>query len=137
MKRLIIYTDGACSNNQEFDKSIGGWAFILKYQDKIKKKSGRVEKTTNNRMEILAVIEALKSIKKYDVETIIHSDSSYVINTITKNWKRNKNNDLWDELDLLLKKFSNLKFVKVKGHADDELNNLVDEMAVIETKQEI
>lgn len=136
MKELVeIYTDGACSNNQNHEASIGGWAFYLSYKTHTKKGSGRVLKTTNNRMEILAIINALKQMKKYDIKTIVYTDSQYVIGTVTLGWKKNKNEDLWEELFEEISKFKDITFMKVKGHANDELNNMVDEMAVRETKE--
>lgn len=141
-KRIIIYTDGACSGNP----GKGGWGAILKYGDHTKEISGYAELTTNNKMELQAVIEALKLIKKdYDIE--IFTDSSYVKNGITSwintwklnNWKTSKresvkNKELWLELDELRQKY-NINWNWVKGHADDELNNRVDELARLEIKK--
>ncbi len=138
-KRIIIYTDGACSGNP----GKGGWGAILKYGDHTKEISGYAELTTNNKMELQAVIEALKLIKKdYDIE--IFTDSSYVKDGITKwintwklnNWKTSKkepvkNKELWLELDELRQKY-NINWNWVKGHADDEINNRVDELARLE-----
>lgn len=138
-KKIIIYTDGACSGNP----GKGGWGAILKYGDHIKEISGYAELTTNNKMELQAVIEALKLIKKdYDIE--IFTDSNYVKDGITKwintwklnNWKTSKkesvkNKELWLELDELRQKY-NINWNWVKGHADDELNNRVDELARLE-----
>ncbi len=141
-KKIIIYTDGACSGNP----GKGGWGAILKYGDHTKEISGYAELTTNNKMELQAVIEALKLIKKdYDIE--IFTDSSYVKNGITSwintwklnNWKTSKresvkNKELWLELDELRQKY-NINWNWVKGHADDELNNRVDELARLEIKK--
>lgn len=141
-KKIIIYTDGACSGNP----GKGGWGAILKYGDHTKEISGYAELTTNNKMELQAVIEALKLIKKdYDIE--IFTDSSYVKNGITSwintwklnNWKTSKkesvkNKELWLELDELKQKY-NINWNWVKGHADDELNNRVDELARLEIKK--
>lgn len=138
-KKIIIYTDGACSGNP----GKGGWGAILKYGDHTKEISGYAESTTNNKMELQAVIEALKLIKKdYDIE--IFTDSNYVKDGITKwintwklnNWKTSKkesvkNKELWLELDELRQKY-NINWNWVKGHADDELNNRVDELARLE-----
>ncbi len=137
MKKIILYTDGACSGNP----GIGGWGAILHYQDKEKVLSGGEEETTNNRMELLAVIKGLDALKeKCEVE--IYSDSAYVVNAFLQNWVTNwiKNNwktstkkqvqnvDLWQRLLSLLdghKVFWN----KVKGHSDNELNNRCDKLA--------
>ena len=138
-KKIIIYTDGACSGTP----GKGGWGAILKYGDHTKEISGYAELTTNNKMELQAVIEALKLIKKdYDIE--IFTDSNYVKDGITKwintwklnNWKTSKkesvkNKELWLELDELRQKY-NINWNWVKGHADDELNNRVDELARLE-----
>ena len=133
--KIEIYTDGACSNNQDIDKSIGGWAYYLSYKGHVKKGAGRVVKTTNNRMEITAIINALKQMKRYDIKTLVYTDSQYVIGTVTLGWKKNKNEDLWEELFREIEKFKDIEFLKVKGHANDKLNNLVDEMAVNQTKE--
>lgn len=138
-EKIVIYTDGACSGNP----GKGGWGAILKYGDHTKEISGYAELTTNNKMELQAVIEALKLIKKdYDIE--IFTDSNYVKDGITKwintwklnNWKTSKkesvkNKELWLELDELRQKY-NINWNWVKGHADDELNNRVDELARLE-----
>ena len=137
MKRVIIYTDGACSGNP----GPGGWGAILTYGDVKKEVSGGVKETTNNVMEIMAIIESLKLLK-YPCEVEIHSDSAYVVNTFEKDWlekwKKNgwrnskkeevKNKELWEELDILCQTHK-VKFVKVKGHSDNEFNNLADKLA--------
>ena len=144
-KKIVIYTDGACSGNP----GKGGWAAILicDYVDKngitkqaIKEISGSEKDTTNNRMEITAVIEALKLLKiESDVE--IYTDSKYVMEGATKwmsnwiknNWKTSnkkpvKNIDLLEQLSELLQKH-NIKWQWVKGHSTNELNNRVDKLA--------
>ena len=137
MKKVIIYTDGACSGNP----GPGGWGAVLIYEGTKKEVSGGSKETTNNIMEITAVVEALKLLK-YPCEVEVYSDSAYVVNTFEKNWiekwKKNgwknsqkedvKNKELWKELDALCK-IHKVKFVKVKGHADNELNNRCDELA--------
>lgn len=143
LKKVLIWTDGACSYNP----GPGGWAAILKYGEAEKILSGGKESTTNNVMELTAVVEGLNALKeKCDVD--IHSDSAYVVNAIEQGWLRNwknngfrtadkkpvKNKELWEELDLLLQKHD-VKFVKVKGHADDENNNRCDELARKETEK--
>lgn len=136
-KKVTIYTDGACSGNP----GKGGWGSILIYGDVVKELSGGEDNTTNNRMELKAVIEALKALKSpCDVE--IYSDSAYVVNAFTQKWIDNwiknnwktadkksvKNVDLWQEL-LVLIKTHNVTFKKVKGHSDDELNERCDALA--------
>jgi len=135
---ISIYTDGACSNNQDYENSIGGWAFITVRESdkKTDGNSGKVLKTTNNRMEIIAIIKALKFVYIYkDIEEfVVYSDSQYAIETLNGNYKIKKNKDLWDVLLPLAKEFQNIRFEKIKGHANNDYNNLVDMWAVNETK---
>lgn len=136
-EKVIIYTDGACSGNP----GPGGWGAILMYKDAKKEISGGMKETTNNIMEITAVIEALKCLKvESDVQ--VYSDSAYTVNAFNQgwiyNWMKNgwktsgkepvKNKELWQELYTLTKKHK-VEFIKVKGHADNEFNNRCDEMA--------
>lgn len=137
MKNVIIYTDGACSGNP----GPGGWGAVLMYEDTKKEISGGKKETTNNIMEITAVIEGLKMLK-YPCNAEVYSDSAYVVNAINQNWIRNwkkngwknskredvKNRELWEELDELMK-IHKVTFIKVKGHADNEYNNRCDELA--------
>ena len=91
---IVIYTDGACLGNP----GPGGWGAVIFENGEKKQLHGAEENTTNNRMEITAVLEALRAIPR-NIEVRIFSDSTYVINTMTKNWKRTKNQDLWPLLD--------------------------------------
>ncbi|MEM0174035.1 MAG: ribonuclease H [Sulfolobaceae archaeon] len=134
IKYIEIYTDGACSNNQNRELSVGGWAYHLSYNGLKKIGKGQVKNTTNNRMEMTAIIEALRAIKKTDISVIVKTDSQLIVDTIQKGWKRNANIDLWHELDIQLNRFKDITFVKVKGHGNDTLNNLVDRLAVEMTK---
>ena len=143
MRKVIIYTDGACSGNP----GPGGWGAVLMYNDNKKEISGYNSNTTNNIMEITAVIEALKLLK-FECEVEIYSDSAYVVNAYNQkwieNWKKNnwktsgkepvKNKELWQELDSLVN-MHKVKFIKVKGHADNEWNNRCDELATGEIAQ--
>ncbi|MBO5413133.1 MAG: ribonuclease HI [Clostridia bacterium] len=136
-KEVIIYTDGACSGNP----GPGGWGTILMYKDTKKEISGGNPDTTNNVMEITAVIEGLKLLKE-PCKVQVYSDSAYVVNAfnqhwienwIKKNWQNSKkepvkNKELWLELYALVKKHE-VKFIKVKGHSDNEFNNRCDELA--------
>lgn len=131
---IEIYTDGACSNNQNRELSVGGWAYHLSYNGLKKIGKGQVKNTTNNRMEMTAIIEALRAIKNTDISVIVKTDSQLIVDTIQKGWKRNANIDLWHELDIQLNRFKDITFVKVKGHGDNSLNNLVDRLAVEMTK---
>ena len=124
---IKIYTDGACSVNP----GIGGWGAIIIFDSGEEKEiSGSELETTNNRMEITAVIKSLE-LKELNIEdkVKIYSDSTYVINTITKNWKRNANNDLWDKLDNLLEKRI-VEWEWVKGHSGNKYNEIADKLAV-------
>ncbi len=142
MEKVIIYTDGACSGNP----GPGGWGAILMYQGNKKEISGGKSNTTNNVMELTAVIEALKLLK-YPCEVELYSDSAYVVNAFIQkwidNWMKNnwktsnkepvKNQELWKEL-YDLTQIHKVKFIKVKGHSDNEFNNRCDELARNEIK---
>ena len=137
MDKVIIYTDGACSGNP----GPGGWGAILMYKDTKKEISGGKKDTTNNVMELTAVVEGLKLLK-YPCEVDLYSDSAYVVNAFTQgwiyNWVKNnwktankepvKNKEIWQELYELTKK-PKVNFIKVKGHSDNEWNNRCDELA--------
>ena len=137
MEKVIIYTDGACSGNP----GPGGWGAVLMYGDNKKEISGGSKDTTNNIMEMTAVIEALKLLK-YPCEVDLYSDSAYIVNCFHKNWIENwkkknwhtasgvpvKNKELWQEL-VELTETHKVNFYKVKGHADNEYNNRCDELA--------
>ena len=138
---ITIYTDGACSGNP----GKGGWAAIILDEKGQSSISGSYNKTTNNRMELMASIMALKKINNKS-EIIIYTDSKYVKDGITvwiKKWKLNnwksankkpvKNKDLWVKLDNLCQKH-NVNWKWVKAHAGNKFNNLVDELAVSKTK---
>ena len=134
--KLEIYTDGACLGNP----GPGGWAALIIDNNQERILSGNNEMTTNNRMELLAVIKALESINHH-LEITIYTDSKYVINGITswiKKWKTNdwknsskipvKNIDLWKILDISSQK-KKIKWVWVKGHSGNTYNDKVDEIA--------
>ena len=137
MEKVTIYTDGACSGNP----GPGGWGALLMYKDTKKEISGGKEDTTNNVMELTAVIEGLKLLK-YPCKVKLYSDSAYVVNGfnqkwiygwIKNGWKNSskepvKNKELWQEL-YNLTKVHEVEFIKVKGHADNEYNNRCDELA--------
>ncbi len=137
MKQVTIYTDGACSGNP----GPGGWGAILMYNETSKEISGATTNTTNNIMEITAVLEALKLLKE-ECEVKVYSDSAYVVNAFNQgwiyNWRKNnwktaskdpvKNQELWEELYSLVQKHK-VEFIKVKGHSDNEYNNRCDFLA--------
>ena len=140
MKQVTIYTDGACSGNP----GPGGWGAILMYGAHKRELSGGEADTTNNRMELTAVIEGLKKLKEPCIVEL-YSDSKYVIDALSKGWawgwkkkgwvKSDKkpalNPDLWDVLLALTQKHE-LHYHWVKGHADNAYNNRCDAMAVAE-----
>ena len=134
---IKIYTDGACSGNP----GPGGWGAIMVYGDHEKELSGGEKDTTNNRMEMMAVIEGLSALKKQsDVQ--LYTDSKYVQNGVNEwlaGWKKRgwvsaskkpvKNQDLWERIDSLIHEHS-VTFIWVKGHAGHEMNERVDKLAV-------
>ena len=137
MDKVIIYNDGACSGNP----GPGGWGSILMMGENRKEISGGKKDTTNNVMELTAVIEALKLLKR-PCKVDLYSDSAYVVNAFLQNWilgwikngwknsskEEVKNKELWQEL-FSLTKIHDVTFHKVKGHADNEYNNRCDELA--------
>ena len=143
MKTVTLYTDGACSGNP----GPGGWGAILEYQGVEKEFSGGEAETTNNRMELTAVIAGLSALKEPCIVEL-YSDSKYVIDGLSKGWaaswqkngwkKADKkpalNPDLWEKL-LELTTIHKLNYHWVKGHAENEKNNRCDKMAVEESKK--
>ena len=143
MKTVTIYTDGACSGNP----GPGGWGAILRYKNTETELSGGAADTTNNRMELTAVIEALALLKEPCVVEL-YSDSKYVIDGLSKGWARGwqkrgwiksdkkpaLNPDLWERL-LDLTDRHEMHYHWVKGHAENEKNNRCDQMAVAESKK--
>ncbi|MDD4292071.1 MAG: ribonuclease HI [Clostridia bacterium] len=137
MNKVDIYTDGACSGNP----GVGGWGVVLIYKTAQKELSGYDKQTTNNRMEMFAVIQALRALKK-SCEVTLYTDSAYVADAFNKKWleawQKNgwktsgnadvKNVDLWKAL-LYELNMHEVTFVKVKGHADNEFNNRCDCLA--------
>ena len=143
MKKIEIFTDGACSGNP----GPGGYGAILIYNGVEKEISGGEKSTTNNKMEMMAVIKGLEMLKE-PCEVEVYSDSAYVVNSIEKgwiySWKKNgwkkadkkevKNIDLWERL-LKQLDIHKVTFNKVKGHSNDELNNRCDRLAVSEREK--
>ena len=137
MEEVIIYTDGACSGNP----GPGGWGAILMYGDYKKEISGANPSTTNNIMELTAVVEALK-LMKFPCSIKVYSDSAYVINGFSQGWIYNwikkgwktadgspvKNKELWQAL-YQFTQIHKIEFIKVKGHSDNDYNNRCDELA--------
>ena len=133
MSKVIIYTDGACKGNP----GLGGYGAILMYNEHKKEIKGTVPDTTNNKMELTAVIEALKQIK-FECSIDIYTDSQYVQRGMTewmagwkkKNWNKVKNIELWQELDSLASSHK-VTWNWVKAHNGDPLNERADELANI------
>ena len=135
---ITIYTDGACSGNP----GPGGWGAILCWNGHEKELSGGEAETTNNRMEMMAVIKGLEALKKERADVTLYTDSKYVLQGATEwleGWKARgwkgankkpvKNQDLWEQIDSLIQRHS-VKFIWVKGHSGHEMNERVDKLAV-------
>jgi ribonuclease HI len=143
MKKVQIYTDGACSGNP----GKGGWGVVLLFGGNEKELSGFDSQTTNNRMELTAAIEGLKALK-FPCEVELYSDSAYLVNAFKSDWltgwklngwrTSNKsevlNRDLWEQLDELCR-IHKVEWIKVKGHSDNEYNNRCDKLATGEIKK--
>jgi len=138
LPEVILYTDGACSGNP----GPGGWGALLIWNGKEKELSGGDPDSTNNRMEMQAVIEGLKALNR-KCHVKVHSDSALIINAFTKGWVKNwqkngwkkadkkpvENRELWEEMIHYVNQHE-VSWIKVKGHSDNELNNRVDQLAV-------
>ena len=143
MKEVEIYTDGACSGNP----GIGGWGAILICNGHEKEIGGYNKNTTNNRMELFAIIQGIAQLKQ-PCSVTVYSDSAYAVDAFNKNWidawqknqwktadkKEVKNRDLWNDL-LIRISAHRVRFVKVKGHSDNAYNNRCDEIARGEIKK--
>ncbi len=138
-RKIEIYTDGSCIGNP----GPGGWAAIILYEGKENKISGNDPDTTNNRMEMMAIIQALKwlrqksglsheDLQNHKIE--IHSDSNLIIQTMNQGWKKKANTDLWAELDRL-RAWLDIGWKWVKAHHTDKYNNLADELAFKEAQE--
>lgn len=134
MAKVTVYTDGAAKGNP----GPGGYGIVMLASKHRKELSQGFRLTTNNRMELLAVIVALEALKKARNEVTVYSDSKYVVDAVNKNWlfgwekkgfKKKKNPDLWKRF-LVAYRLQHVKFVWVKGHANNPLNERCDELAV-------
>lgn len=142
-KKVLIFTDGACSGNP----GPGGWGAILRFGTAERELSGGEKETTNNRMELTAVIQALSALKE-PCDVTLYSDSKYVIDAVEKGWARGwrargwlkadkkpaLNVDLWQQLLALLERHS-VRFVWIKGHNEHPENERCDRLAVAESKK--
>ena len=134
MEHIKLYTDGSSRGNP----GNGGYGAILLWGNHRKELSQGYKHTTNNRMELMGVIAGLEAVKKMEVPVIVYSDSQYIVNAVEKGWLKTwiktdfkggkKNADLWKRYHALAKNFS-IKFVWVKGHADNPYNNQCDLLA--------
>ena len=132
MQKINVYTDGSCLGNP----GPGGWAFLILEQknashfSEVYSDFGGTKETTNNRMEMLAVIEAMKYLhKKFPRSEInLHSDSNLIIQTLNQGWKKKANTDLWLEMDKLREKLD-ITFNWVKGHSTNKYNQQCDLLA--------
>lgn len=137
-KKIFIYTDGSCKGNP----GPGGWAALLLESTSLKPfqiLKGHENATTNNRMEMIAVIEALRFIDENHLQNsdiTLYSDSNLVIQTLLQGWKRKANLDLWEELDQLNEALD-VNFVWVKGHAKNKWNNECDKIAQQESRKAV
>ena len=139
--KIEIFTDGSAKNNP----GRGGYGIVMRYGNKVKEYSEGFRRTTNNRMELLAVIKGLEKLKRYDIPVIVYTDSKYVIDSITKGWVFNwakagfrgkKNEDLWRRYLDLHSKFD-IEYSWVKGHAGHPENERCDALATSATYNNI
>jgi ribonuclease HI len=125
-REYLVYADGSCIGNP----GPGGWGVVVRDPDgNVIELNGHDDSTTNNRMEITAAIEGLRATER-GAQVLLRSDSEYVVKSMTLNWKRNKNNDLWDLLDAEAKS-RRVRFEWVRGHGSDPTNNRADELALM------
>ncbi len=127
--RIIVYTDGGCAINPG---GPGGYGVVIIDKDEgvLKEYSESYTSTTNNRMEVMAIIRAIKETASYNEAVTIISDSQYAINCATGSWKKNKNHDLWKEYDAVAHK-RDIHFIWVKGHAGNTYNERCDTLATM------
>jgi ribonuclease HI len=120
---VLVYADGSCEGNP----GPGGWGVVIVTPQETRRLSGGDSQTTNNRMEIMAAIEALRALEP-GLPVILRSDSQYLVKTINEGWRRTKNLDLWKQLDAEVARH-NVRFEWVRGHAGDARNEEADELA--------
>lgn len=132
--KIVIYTDGSVLSNGSANSGCG-WAAKLIYNGKYRLKYGGCRGRTNNQMEMLAVLNALKCITNKSLPVVIYSDSKYVVETLLGNYRIGKNEELWDELMAIYKQFTDITPVWVRGHDGNQHNEQVDRLAVEESKK--
>ena len=123
---IVIYTDGACSGNP----GPAGIGVVLKYKENEKRISAYIGQGTSNIAELTAIFEGLNAVKNRSMPVRLFTDSAYSVGILVNNWKAQKNIELVAKVKNLMTKFKDLKILKVRGHADDPLNNLADQLAV-------
>ena len=140
---ITLYTDGACRGNQKEGGGLGGWGVLMVWKDKERELWGGELQTTNNRMELMAVIRGLQALKRTDLPVRIVTDSAYVANCFRERWferwQKNgwrnarrepvENQDLWQSLLMELGRLDSYSFIKVKGHAGHPGNERADALA--------
>ena len=125
-REYLVYADGSCLGNP----GPGGWGVVVRDPEGVVTElNGHDDSTTNNRMELMGAIEGLRATPS-GAEVVLRSDSQYVVNTMTLNWKRKKNQDLWEMLDAEVAP-RRVQFEWVRGHATDAINNRADELALM------
>ena len=134
MDKITVYTDGSALSNGRPGSGCG-WACKLMYKGQARMKSGGAIGETNNRMEMQAVLEAMKSITDKTIPVEVYSDSNYVVETMNGHFVMKKNRDLWRKLMRERQKFTNIRFIWVKGHDKNQHNNDVDRQAVAESRK--
>ena len=151
MPVIEIYTDGSAKGYKKKTKGYGGWAFVhVKGNEVTLRVSGSEEKTTSNRMELTAVLKGLLALgwEEQQSKVVVYSDSAYTVNAFRDNWIKKweengyqtkqgklKNKDLWMPLITVVKQFSNIEFIHVKGHNGNKYNEEADKMAQYEAEQ--
>lgn len=132
--KIIVYTDGSALRNGDLNSGCG-WACKLMYRGHAKMKSGHDVGKTNNQMEMIAVLMAMRSITDPSIPVEVRSDSDYVVSTMNGQYQIRRNRDLWDLLLEERERFRDIRFVWVKGHDSDRHNLEVDQRAVEESRK--
>jgi len=134
MNRLIIYTDGSAIGNGNADSKCG-WACKFIYGNQKRLISGNDRGKTNNQMEMIAVLQAMRAVREKSVPVTVYSDSKYVVETMNGNYSMKTNRNLWKQLVEETHKFDDIKFKWVRGHSGNAHNNEVDALATQEARK--